>query len=327
MTYVGLKAATGEFIGIVETDDFITPDMYATLYCIAIEKKLDLIKGDIIQFSGEGPERNSRYISVAGKESSYYNRVTDIQTDVIPLYFTMNTWAGIYRRAYLERNNILHNTTPGASYQDSGFWFQTFIFAQRVYFINRPFYWYRQDNPNSSINNPDKVYCVCDEYEYIYGILEKNPELKRIFIDIFVYRRYYSYKFALSKMGKQYKYEFLKRFAKDFQFHKQRGELKSTFFSVDEYDELKCIIADPAKYYIKNFYDGGELSAKDTEVKVALLEIKCEEQQSQIQRILSMRMFREKPHYVRRMLQKFKNAIHLCIKFIISWRDEGFFIG
>lgn len=321
---VGLKAATGEFIGIVETDDFITPDMYATLYCIAIEKKLDLIKGDIIQFSGEGPERNSRYISVAGRESSYYNRVTDIQTDVVPLYFTMNTWAGIYRRAYLERNNILHNTTPGASYQDSGFWFQTFIFAQRVYFINRPFYWYRQDNPNSSINNPDKVYCVCDEYEYIYGILEKNPELKRIFIDIFVYRRYYSYKFALSKMGKQYKYEFLKRFAKDFQFHKQRGELKSTFFSVDEYDELKCIIADPAKYYIKNFYDGGELSAKDTEVKVALLEIKCEEQQSQIQRILSMRMFREKPHYVRRMLQKFKNAIHLCIKFIISWRDEGF---
>ena len=55
----------------------------------------------------------------------------------------------------------------GASYQDNGFWFQTFCFAKKAVFVDKAFYMNRRDNPNSSVYNPGKVYCVCEEYAYI----------------------------------------------------------------------------------------------------------------------------------------------------------------
>lgn len=266
----GIYSAKGEYIGIVETDDNILPDMYLTLYCIAKEKELDLVKGDILQFMDDGEDRKTKYISVAGKFPSYYEHVIDMQTDYTPLYFTMNTWAGIYRKEYIYAHNIKHNLTPGASYQDSGFWFQSFIWARRVYFLNRAFYLYRQDNPNSSINNPDKVYCVCDEYDFIYKILEKNPKLKNFYTDIFVYRRYYSYMFALSKMGDKYKYDFLKRFSEDFCRHRAAHEINFMLFAQGEYNRLKTIMDNPAKYYADNYYDRKNLYDYDISTLLAI---------------------------------------------------------
>lgn len=281
----GIYAARGEYIGIVETDDFILPDMYLTLYCIAKEKKLDLIKGDIIQFYKDGKERTTKYISVAGKDPSYYERVIQIGEDYTPLYFTMNTWAGIYRKKYIYDHKIKHNLTPGASYQDSGFWFQTFIWADRMYFLNRPFYYYRQDNPNSSINNPDKVYCVSDEYNYIYRILNRYPNLKAYYIDIFVYRRYYSYMFALSKMGDKYKYNFLKRFSKDFRNHREAGEINPMLFTAGEYNRLKMIMDNSARYYVENFYDGKNLYDRDVELKLAIAQDELKKCKTELSRL------------------------------------------
>ena len=268
----GIEQARGEYIGILEPDDFVSPDMFVTLYCVAKEKSLDLVKGDIIQFYGDGEDRITKYIAVAGRDRSYYHRVLDVQEDYTPLYFTMNTWAGIYNREFLNRCGIRHNTTPGASYQDSGFWFQTFFWSRRMYFLNRPFYRYRQDNPNSSINNPNKVYCVCDEYDFIAGIMNRYPEKKAHFSDIYVYRKYYSYKFALSKMGEKYKYAFLRRFSEEFRRHEQGNEINWMLFSLRESNDLRAIIENPARYFVEHFPDAKVAGYEDAELQIARLE-------------------------------------------------------
>lgn len=54
---VGIDHAKGEYIGIVESDDYIKPHMYETLYNKAIEHDLDLIRADFEQFMGEGSNR------------------------------------------------------------------------------------------------------------------------------------------------------------------------------------------------------------------------------------------------------------------------------
>ena len=77
----------------------------------------------------------------------------------------MNTWSGIYRRDFLLRNQIRHNETPGASFQDNGFWFQTFCLAKSVVFLDSIFYMNRRDNPNSSVYDSNKVYFVSEEYK------------------------------------------------------------------------------------------------------------------------------------------------------------------
>ena len=49
----GLDRATGEYIGIVEPDDFIALTMYEDLYAIASEHDLDFVKADFYRFTRE----------------------------------------------------------------------------------------------------------------------------------------------------------------------------------------------------------------------------------------------------------------------------------
>ena len=41
---VGLEASTGDYIGIVESDDWIEPDMYETLLRAALDNSLDIAR-------------------------------------------------------------------------------------------------------------------------------------------------------------------------------------------------------------------------------------------------------------------------------------------
>ena len=47
---IGLDKATGEYIGIVEPDDFVPLNMYEELYNKAVENDLDLVKADFYRF-------------------------------------------------------------------------------------------------------------------------------------------------------------------------------------------------------------------------------------------------------------------------------------
>ena len=47
---IGFNAAKGEYIGIVESDDFIAEDMYEKLYKVAKANRLDFIKADFYRF-------------------------------------------------------------------------------------------------------------------------------------------------------------------------------------------------------------------------------------------------------------------------------------
>ena len=47
---IGMDMAKGEYIGIIESDDYVDLNMYKDLYEIAHKYCLDLIKADLIGF-------------------------------------------------------------------------------------------------------------------------------------------------------------------------------------------------------------------------------------------------------------------------------------
>ena len=49
----GLDRATGEYIGILEPDDYVDLHMFEDLYRIAAENRLDLVKADFYRFTQE----------------------------------------------------------------------------------------------------------------------------------------------------------------------------------------------------------------------------------------------------------------------------------
>lgn len=54
---LGIKAAVGEYIGIVETDDYVSENMYEELYTVARENEVDFVKADFYRFTGQGEKK------------------------------------------------------------------------------------------------------------------------------------------------------------------------------------------------------------------------------------------------------------------------------
>lgn len=75
---VGLEKATGEYVAIVEPDDYVALDMYETLYQKAIQYDLDLIKSDFYRFIGTLDNREYIY-NALDIESKDYNKVINLQ--------------------------------------------------------------------------------------------------------------------------------------------------------------------------------------------------------------------------------------------------------
>ena len=243
----GIDIARGDYIGIVEPDDYIKSNMYENLYQIAKEKNLDIIKADFYRFKGKSLQLDYNQLC---PDKNYYNKILSPEENKKIFFFIMNTWSGIYKRSFIEKYHIRHNTTPGASFQDNGFWFQTFCLAHKIYFLNEPFYMNRRDNPQSSVFRKDKAYAMTREYQFIYEFLNRDYDLKRKFISVFQVAKFNNYMFNLNRIADPLKLEFLKCFAEEFKESEHKGELDKTAFTSYEWSILNHIMQSPDSYYL-----------------------------------------------------------------------------
>lgn len=257
---VGLDCATGEYIGIVEPDDFVPLHMYEDLYQVASANQLDFVKADFYRFTTDVKTQNMHLVyNHLDKEGEHYNILLNPSENPYITKFTMNTWSGIYRRDFIEQHHIRHNETPGASFQDNGFFWQTFIYAKRAMFLDKPYYMNRRDNPNSSVNSSEKVYCVNIEYDYIRDILMQkgNEELWERFKSYYNLKRYDNYMFTLSRITDAYKREYVERIGKEYKRAEELGELDLSLFSNFQQKQLAFLIKSPSDYYVKYVLNNG----------------------------------------------------------------------
>ena len=63
------------------------------------------------------------------------------------------------------------------------------IYATRIYVSDKQNYMNRRDNPNSSVYNKGKVYCINEEYRYIYNILLNDPMKYKQFIGGILFKK------------------------------------------------------------------------------------------------------------------------------------------
>jgi len=241
---IGIDAACGEYIGIVEGDDFVGADMYETLYTKAKEYDLDIAKADLNRFFGDGEDRVSERDSIT-KGKPIYNMVLDPSSNPKLMNCQIYTWAGIYKRSFLHEYGIRHNTSPGASYQDNGFWFQTFCFAKRLMFLDFTGYNLRRDNVSSSFYRKDQMLRICDEYMFIRGFLTKYPNLEKQFLGMYQYHKFRNYIFRYNHLAKEFRKPFLERMSREFSAARKARELDRKVFPVLEWSALEMIIAHP----------------------------------------------------------------------------------
>lgn len=215
----GLDAASGEYVGIVESDDCILPEMYRTLYAEAVSENLDLVKSDaFFWYENIGYRRNIHKAHL----NPYYDRTLgDVDRNVF-FNFYMNIWTGIYKREFLTDKKIRFHESPGASYQDNGFWLQTLLYCRNAKWVSQAFYLYRQDNESSSVKSKDKVYAMTREYEYIEDLLLKRKDYH--YLPYCYYYRLLRQRGNFRRIADVYKREFCEQIRRD--YAKYKGSIK-----------------------------------------------------------------------------------------------------
>ena len=241
---MGLNAATGEYVGIIESDDFADKNMFEDLYKLAKEYYADIVKGDWYNYWSKNKfARKNNRIS-----SAKTLKLTNSKQDKSLLRINPSVWSAIYKKEFLNKYNIRFLETPGASYQDLAFSFKIFALAERVILTDKAYLYYRQDNMNSSVKSKTKVYCVCDEYEEIDRFLEQYPDLKFEFKVQEEINRYNGYVSSVLRIDDSVKPEFVKVFSDHFKEEYNTGLLGNEFFKKINKNEFMTLINNPEKY-------------------------------------------------------------------------------
>lgn len=170
----GLELCTGDYIGIIESDDWIEPDMFEVLLKTAKENDLDLAR--CCWYEGPTGTETENHQDWVNK-----NLVCRPLQDDKVFFQQPAIWASLYRRDLIENGRkIRFLPTPGASYQDTSFAFKCYTKSKRFMMIDKPYHHYRI-NPNSSVSSTGKVFCIIDEWEEMLRWICGDSTLKKLF--------------------------------------------------------------------------------------------------------------------------------------------------
>lgn len=142
----GLEIATGKYIAIVETDDYVEPDMLSSLYYAAERYGAKIAKGG---FTKHFPNGDTLYCRPS---CTFYNQEVIVEplcnNDI--LYMESSIWSAIYDREFLLENGIKMQEFSGAAYQDVIFKFMAYTAVDFMVCIDKSVYHYRVFSANSS---------------------------------------------------------------------------------------------------------------------------------------------------------------------------------
>lgn len=194
----GMKAAVGEYISFIDSDDFIDVDEFEKFFKEGQKDKLDVMVGNMRYYT---PEKtgDSLFRSNVVKNSGIVNGI-DFFWNLFQKTkcFREEVVDDIYKREFLVKNNIWFN--ENIVHEDSEFTPLVYLKAEKVKYIDRAFYFYRQRT--GSIMNKvseksivslesicEKFFIECKNLDSIKG-KKVLSSLILSFYSVVVYKRY-----------------------------------------------------------------------------------------------------------------------------------------
>lgn len=256
----GLKIAMGEYIGILEPDDFVDNNAYEKLYKTAKEQDADVVKANYYEYYN----KEDNYFEVLN--GLKYNQLTSAEENERIIFMRPCIWSALYKKKLLTDNNIVFNETPGASYQDTAFAFKVWVCAKKVYFLKDAFLHYRMDNENSSVKSSGKVFSICDEFQSMQAFLNQDVNKKNKYSKILQVLKLDTYTWNLNRIAPEYQKIFKIQIGLDFIKAKYDNVLEEEYFDSNRW---KMVLE-----YIQETKNGMVSSNREQELKEEVSDLK-----------------------------------------------------
>ncbi len=247
----GLEAANGEYIGFVDADDWVDKDYFEKLYITAKENSCDIAATSSVVLIENGKEKSIKYVGATPAD----NPVNTIEKKKKCIIATGICWNKIYRKDFLEKNNIHFKNIHNPS-EDNYFSIQAIILADNILFIDTTSYYYRfVCNSQTKARKTVKDFWVTDIYKQILDVID-NKNLDSQWKDVILQRAAADIKLYYSEMDKATKKKFSKHLKKTFpEVLKSvipKNSILKKIFSMTNHDIHKVITIIGIKLKIKN---------------------------------------------------------------------------
>lgn len=183
-----IGTAKGEYIGIVETDDYIAENMFEKLYSLS-KGKMDIVKSNFYHVEENGKIRKDGGKKNLIRESKAFT-INDCPA-IIKAHPSI--WAGIYRKEFLDENDIKFIEEEGGGWVDNPFFYETAFAASSIAYTDEAYYYYREFNPTSSSNNLQDytipIKRMLDNLDVVDKYETNDEILKMVYMRAFAYLR------------------------------------------------------------------------------------------------------------------------------------------
>ena len=173
-----LKIVRGEYISIIESDDFIEEHMYEDMYRRAHQTNADIVKTPFYYFYDGDKNNGDHYV-----ECTFSKRFDAV---LPPEGFTIleypqfmgvhpSLWSAIYKTSFFRDFNIKFNEVKGGAYIDHNFRVESYLPARKIVWLGKPYYRYRMTNPGaSSAAGNINVDAVLKRWSEVHQFIEEN---------------------------------------------------------------------------------------------------------------------------------------------------------
>lgn len=160
----GLKKATGEYIGYVDSDDFVEKDMYKKLYNKAKENNYDIVVCGNYNVSEDYQNKNIDAF------------INNYNTDLENIFFgKMAVWNKIYKRDILIKNKL--EFKEKVWYEDLAFTLKAIMNSNTFAFIDEPLYDYLiREGSTMNNSNVQRNLEILDAFNDILSYIKHNKK-------------------------------------------------------------------------------------------------------------------------------------------------------
>lgn len=136
---LGAEIATGNYLGWVDSDDWVDPDMFEVMLEASNRGDIDIVVCDYVEY------RNDRTSHIHFESSK--TPIRSIEQSRCGQFFSGTLWNQIFRRELLVKH--MHDIFPTNYSEDTYIIWHIYAHAHSISFVSRPLYHYDKRNQKS----------------------------------------------------------------------------------------------------------------------------------------------------------------------------------
>lgn len=142
----GIEAAEGDWIAIMEPDDWVEPSMYRDMLSIAVQhgSSCDIVKTPYWRITDPDTPHERRLNCSFRRRVEPKDRLFAIEEAPHLLRHHPSIWSAIYRTSFIRKSKIRFHEIPGAGWADNPFLIDTLCATRGIAYFDTPYYCYRE---------------------------------------------------------------------------------------------------------------------------------------------------------------------------------------